>query len=260
MGTLALAGAAPVVTFLVPNAAEGVAAFAGAWVLVGRSLLAMAERRQLLLAVTMQEQFDTELFDLPWNEALAGHRLAAEDIADAARHVADDTALRDWYAETKEAPWPLDVLLCQRSSAVWGRRSHTDYALFLSVLTGAWFLVTIAMGLIANVSLGGYLIRLFLPSQPAFLDALDLIREHRRLAAKKHDIEILTDALWSAGCDEPARIQVEHCRNIQDLSYQLRRDGPQIPQWFYRRHRERDQRAMTVGVDRLLSQLPESNR
>ncbi len=254
-GTLLLAAAAPAVTFWVPGAADGVAAAAGAWVLAGRTVLSLAEQRQIQAGVTMQEQFDVDLFELDWNTSLAGPKAAAEDIADAARHITDDRGLRDWYASTGNAPWPMDVLLCQRSSAVWGRRAHYAYGLTVAMLGSAWFLAGIIMGLVAHLSLGGYLIKLFLPSQPAFLDTIDLARSHLRQSADKQTIELQADALWDQGCRTPGSVTSADCRAIQDQAYRLRRRGPRVAQWFYRSRRGRDQQAMEAAASQLLDQF-----
>jgi len=259
LGMLLLAAAAPVVTFWFPDAADGVAAAAGAWVLAGRTVLTIAEQRQTHAAVTIQEQFDVELFELDWNTSLAGPKAAAEDIADGARHIRDDSGLRNWYASAGNAPWPLDVLLCQRSSAVWGRRAHSAYGLTVATIGSAWFLAGIIMGLVAHLSLGGYLIRLFLPSQPAFLDTIDLARSHLRQSADKRTIEQQADALWEQGCREPGSVAPADCRAIQDQTYRLRRRGPRVAQWFYRSRRGRDQQAMEAAASQLLDQLDRSS-
>ena len=258
LGTVVLAAAAPAVTFWFPGAADGVAATAGAWVLAGRTLLALAEQRQIRAGVTMQEQFDVDLFGLPWNTSLAGPKAAAEDIADAARHITDDSRLRDWYAPTGDAPWPLDVLLCQRSSAVWGRRAHYAYGITIAALGSAWFLAGIIMGLAAHLTLSGYLIKLFLPSQPAFLDTIELSRSHLRQSADKQAIEQQADALWEKGCRRPTSVTAADCRAIQDQAYRLRRRGPRVAQWFYHLRRGRDQQAMEAAASQLLDQLATS--
>jgi hypothetical protein len=258
LGTVVLAAAAPVVTFWFPAAADGVAAAAGAWVLAGRTVLALAEQSQIRAAVTMQEQFDVDLFGLRWNTSLAGPKAAAEDIADAARHITDDSHLRDWYAPTGDASWPLDVLLCQRSSAVWGRRAHYAYGITVATLGSSWFLAGIIMGLAAHLTLGGYLISLFLPSQPAFLDTIELSRSNQRQSADKQAIEQQADAMWQKGCRKAASVTAADCRTIQDQAYVLRRHGPRVAQWFYRLRRGRDQQAMEAAASRLLDQLTTS--
>jgi hypothetical protein len=256
-GTLGLALAAPVITFWVPQFAEWVAAAAAFWVLVGRTVLVAAEDAEMRAGVTAQEQFDTEVFGLPWHETLAGRPLAPEDIVHASDHIKGDARAKkkNWYADTGDAPWPLSVVLCQRASAAWSRRAHQHYAVVLKIAAGAWFVAGIIMGLVAHVSLAGYLIKLFLPSQPAFLDAIELIRSHQSAGEQKTRVEAMADALWERGINDVGSVTVADCRSVQDHSYRLRRHSPQVAQWYYKWNRARDENAMRRATERKVAQL-----
>jgi hypothetical protein len=70
-----------------------------------------------LEAARVQKLYDTRLFHVPWNAALAGRPPVPDDVAAAARHIRDDTQYRRWYSiDLGDTPWPADVLLCQRQS------------------------------------------------------------------------------------------------------------------------------------------------
>jgi len=255
-GSIGFAAAAPVITFWWHSATVWVAVAAGAWVLIGRTVMNLAEQREVHLGATVQEQFDTDLFRMEWNGGLAGPKPTPEDVTDAARHVSNVDRLRNWYADTGQAPWPLDVVLCQRSSAVWGRREHAAYGKTVLALGVIWFAVGIVCGLAAHVTLGDYLLRLFLPSQPVFLDTIDLFVRHREQSSAKEAVEGAATSLWAKGVGDPGTIGPDACRQLQDQVYRIRRMGLQIPEWFYRLHRERNELAMTTAVGELLAQLP----
>lgn len=256
-GTLGLALAAPVITFWAPQAAEWVATVAAVWVVAARTVLVKGESAQMRSGVTAQEQFDTEVFGLPWHEALAGRPLAPEDVVHAADRMEGESRARkrNWYADTGSTPRPLDVILCQRASAVWSRRSHHQYAVLLSVAAASWFVAGIIMGVVADVSLSGYLIKLFLPSQPAFLDAIELIRSHSSAGRQKARIEQMTDQLWDQGVPDPTTVTIADCRSVQDHSYRLRRDSPQVAEWYYRLRRDSDESAMRRATERKVAEL-----
>lgn len=251
-GTVGLALAAPVVTILAPGSSAILGALAGGWVLVARTFLARREGDERRRAAVIQEQFDVELFGLPWNEGVTGKQVAPDDVADAARRV--DAAGLDWYPDADRLPWPVDVVLCQRGSAVWGRRTHAAYATVLAVAAASWFAAGVTLAAIRAMSLSAYLVGLFLPSQPAFLDAADLWQSHRRRAAAKLAIEACADELvdkHAAG----AVVTVDDCRALQDKTFLLRAEGPPVPGWFYRLRRGRDQHAMDAGVDAITQRI-----
>jgi hypothetical protein len=235
LGAFVLAAAAPAVALLVPATGDFLAAISAAWLVLGRTILTWLEQRGTGQAACTQELYDTSLFFLPWNTALAGRPPSPEDVAAAARHIKDDTPYRDWYSiDLGTTPWPGDVLLCQRQSMVWSRRDHHAYG--TAILAGGivWLTAGILVAVIRELTLASYLIKIFLPSSPAVLDSLELARAHWRHAAAREEVEHQIYDLWKAHQTSPAAIPVAQCREIQDAAFLLRRDGPRVPALFYR--------------------------
>jgi hypothetical protein len=250
-GSTAFVALGVLVTFRYQGAAEYLAAAAGAWILFARTLFDWFERRSFLWGAKAQEQFDTELFGLAWNDSLVGRRLSEEDIADAARHV-DPATLRDWYPlDVDEIAWPRNAALCQRSSAAWGRRTHAAYVWILTISVFGWLLVTIAIGVVEGASLSEYLIRLFLPSMPALMDGTDLARTHRQVAERRSHVEESAERLLLN-----VDTSQEDVRRLQDQIFEIRRQPPRVPNWFYRLRRQRDDRAMREAADALVARIP----
>lgn len=256
VGTVGLSLAGPVVVLAAPASGAWLGALAGAWTVLARTALGEFEQLNRRRGAGLQEAFDTRLFGLPWNAALAGRQPAPEDVADDADRVEQD-GLRDWYpAAAAQLIRPLDVLLCQRSSVVWGRRTHTAYAALLLALTAAWWLVCVVIAVFAELTLAAYLVGLFLPSMPALLDAGELWRAHRAQAHKKGSLEHDIDEVFAAARAAVRPPELTCCREIQDRIYLTRRVGPQAPRRFYRLRRDRDEAAMQRGAADVAGALP----
>lgn len=236
-GAVALA-ATPLLTWHLPDAADIVAAAAGLWLILSRGLLAWLEGRRVESAVNVQEYYDTQLFRLPWNTALAGSEPLPDDIVDAARKMNDNTDFDRWYrTDLNGVPWPADAFLCQRESAVWSRADHRGYGATLLWLAGILFAGTVVLGTVLQVQLGEYLIKLGLPITPALLDAVELGRIHLRFAGRREAlVRDLTD-VWKAYKHVRADLPVSECRRLQDEAYRLRRDAPRVPRWYYKLRR-----------------------
>jgi hypothetical protein len=205
----------------------------------------------------IQELWDTTLFGLDWNTELVGKRPAQEDIASASARVRGKRRERldNWYPRrVDEARWPVSALLCQRASAVWGRRRHATQGTGLVVATGGWLLATIIIGLAADVSLADYLIRLFLPSTPAIVDATDLARAHCDLSQRKQKIELASDGLLEEERSNGA-VDAQDCRRLQDQIFEVRRRTPRVAWSIYSLRRKSDNAAMEDAVDELLRLL-----
>ncbi len=256
-GTFVLAAAGPIVALFVAATSELVAAISAGWLVLGRTLLTWLEQRSTLDAARVQELYDTRLFHLPWNAALVGRQPTPDDIAAAARHIDDDTPYRNWYSiDLGDTPWPADVLLCQRQSAVWSRRDHRAYGTTVLIVGVLWFLIGLVIALVRDLTLADYLIKIFLPSAPAFLDSLDLARMQWQHAVARRHVEHKIHDLWNGFRTEPESLTVADCREIQDSAYLLRRDGPRVPDIIYRLRRRSSESATKAGTAILRADAP----
>ena len=140
VGTTAFGVVGVLIVIFDEDAAAYVGAAAGAWILVARTMFNWLERSAFDRGARAQEQFDTALFELPWNASIAGNRISDEDIADAVRRVGLNS-VRDWYPARADAlPWPRNVAVCQRASAAWGRgrTAPTPYSSPAQRSGGCW--------------------------------------------------------------------------------------------------------------------------
>lgn len=256
--TLTLALMAPLVLLFGPSLGATLGAIAGAWIFVSRLLLEPFRRDYQLKGATAQECFDCRVLGLPWNEALV-RPLPDEEISAASRAGRRSTKrveqAKDWYAATDfRLEWPRSVLMCQRSNAVWACRQHRTYGRVLASAAIAWFIVGIIVAVADGAALGTYLVTILLPSMPAFLDASELSRAHSSAARDREIIREQMDALLEAGTAEPQEI-----REIQDQLFRLRREAPQVPEWFYQVIRPGYEEDMRYAVDELIKRLDGGN-
>lgn len=79
---------------------------------------------------------------------------------------------------------------------------------------------------------------------PALLDVVDLSLAHREMSERKKGVEELLSQLWGKTLDGSANVTAQECRYVQDEVFKMRSVGLQIPQWFYRMNRSKDERTM----------------
>jgi hypothetical protein len=249
LGSAGLAVAGPIMGIVSLTAAAGVGAVASLWVLLTRLVLLPAEERHVDEGVRLQERFDTRLFNLRWPRSLAGRAPREEDIAEAANRLADDQRTQQqhaegWYPDI-DVPWPSNVLLCQWSSAAYGRRQHRAYANFLIAAITALTVGVVVFGAVTDMALTAWLLTFALPALPALLDLSELAGDHLRLGASKARLEDEHLApVWARELARPGCITTEDCRAIQDVLYRQRSLAVQIPEWFFWRRRERAEATM----------------
>jgi hypothetical protein len=223
--------ASPIVLLYKPDSGPLLGAIAGAWIFLARLVFEPVRQKLQTRGAIAQEAFDCNVLGLPWNDTLA-KPLSEEEIRGASksfRKAKVERRHRDWYPASVEMRWPRSVITCQRSNAVWGRRQHNAYAIFLVSLAAVWSVFGIILAVTHHTSLADYLTTIALPSLPALLDATELAKGHFRAARRRQLVEDQSDLLFH-------EINVTHSelREIQDRIFDLRRSAPPVADWFYK--------------------------
>jgi hypothetical protein len=258
-GAIVFAVAGPVAAVWSITATAYIAAAAGAWTVIVRVLLKRYESEAQHHAVRIHELFDAEVLGLPWSESLAGRKPAEEDVLKAARTVAYNAELTGridagWFPDTPGVPPPVDSLIAQRASAVWGRRQHKLYSRLVLWVLGLAFIAVVVMGFVLRMELSTWLIVFILPGLPALLDGVELSQGHTEQGARKREVETSIDDAWKKELHSPGSLTVQKCRQIQDAVFRIRLEPVQIPEWYYNRHRSGDEEVMQSAAENLAAQ------
>lgn len=233
--SVVLAVAAPPITLLVPHSDVVLAGVGFLWMLATYFPFRGLQQEKVTRAAKIQEQFDTELFGLPWNTMLAGQHVKPEVIFEAERVSHEDPQrFHNWYSDPGTLPYPLAVLLCQRANAVWDWRLRRHYATRVAWLIGAVLVADVLIGLLVRQSLDAFLFGLLIPTVPALQQGIETVLAHRESAAEKEELaERITD-LWEVSLRDPDVVTREQLRQIQDRIYILRKEGPLVPDRWYK--------------------------
>ncbi len=263
-GSVGLAAVAPFILFWQLEWKEEMALLGGLWVLVGYLVLEGLESRNKRRAANIQEQFDTNVLGLPWNETLVGRKVPLELIHSASRSFTGDRGrLRNWYPDTSGVPFPLDVLLCQRANLVWDWCLRRHYAWGIAVLTSICFGSGVALAATTGQTVNDYILGVFLPSLLAYLHGIEVSKSHFRTANEKEDLGAEATALWESGLKALGALSEQQCRRIQDRIFLLRKTGPLVPDKWYDWLRSRydvDMRLAALGLKDQLKNAMASKR
>ncbi|MEH7119840.1 S-4TM family putative pore-forming effector, partial [Neobacillus vireti] len=125
------------------------------------------EKTIIVRAAKIQEEFDTTLFQLPWNNLLVGSKITREIITDANLNFKGDRSrLQNWYANYNKDSDIQNVILCQRANLSWDWRLREAYCSFIMLLIIILFFGEAIYALVEQKSFYGYLVELFIPSIP----------------------------------------------------------------------------------------------
>ena len=251
-----LAILAPIVAVVKPDAEVFMAVVGAIWTLITYLPFRGVQREKVRQAATIQEQFDTHLFNLSWNEALVISPVRPELIRAAARRSKENPArFRDWYSDTGSLPYPLDILACQRQNSVWDWRLQSHYAAGVVWIGAGVLAVDVVLGLVLHQYLSNFLLSLFIPTLPVFSQAVETAIAHWEIAKDKEDTAFYIEGIWQERLRHAELVSRERCRQIQDKLFILRRDGPLVPDIWYRWLRHHYQAEADSAVEELRKQV-----
>lgn len=253
VGSAALFGAG-VILALLDNPSPTLGLIAAGYAVCARLVVRPESTRAHREAVTLQEQYETQAFGLPWNRPLAGRQLPQVDVEDlAGRGRTDPDRLRRWNVDGGGAPQAMRVLLWQLEGATWGRRDHRRCAVAMTATAVLSVATTVVVGFVRDASLTAYVSTLAVPALPWLLDLVDAARLHGQASTARERIEDDLNGLWLAVVSgaEPC-VTTAVLRANQDRLFANRLAFGRVPEWFYLCYRDRNERAFSAASRQML--------
>lgn len=243
--SIAFALISPFITFYTSDWATIIGSIGGTWALIAYLLKKLFENSNIEKAAKIQEEFDTSLFKISWNKVMAGEKISYEDINYAKRKFTGDTEkLKNWYSDILEFPYPVDVLLCQRSNLVWDWRLKSNYSIGIFIISLLYFIITIIISSVSDLKLSEYILGLFLPALSGYFIAIDEGVDHWKASRKRKNLEDKINDLSETALTDPSSLTLDSLRQIQDCIFEFRK-GPMVADsfyWFFRDQFENNMR------------------
>jgi hypothetical protein len=211
-------------------------------------------------AMLLQERFDTELFELPWNDQLGPVPLDEDVHHLAAKYKGTPDEKRDWYVNVSDLPLVYAIPICQRQNLAWDFQLRRTWGWAIGMVTIAWVVIGVVVALIADWSTRDLFIRWLVPSMPALVFGFEEARAHLSTASSKEQLARSTrrslDDLQPGEPDSALEAELSTAaRERQDEIARLRQEDTRVPQWFYKWRRPEDQMAADKAAANLRTRL-----
>lgn len=125
------------------------------------------------------------------------------------------------------------------------------------VVTVLWFGALVALSFLADLSLTQFMVGVFLPILPAFLDIGKYVFDIRRAARDRKDLaNSIEERLEGSG----GAIEGQNLMVWQGRLYELRRSTPEVPDFVYNLRRKANELAMHSVARQLAERARRSGR
>lgn len=192
-------------------------------------------------AANIQEQFDTQLFKLNWNQILCGNKAQLNDIVELARKSKRST-LVDWYSTdiTPNIRHSNAVLLCQDANLIWDLalrkkyKNHMVLFVLLYYIAFTIYLLHIDKTLVQTILL-------LSPTFPFLLFSFVNVSNISDLIKEKTDLSEVIKQLFDNFKNTQTEASNSQLRDIQNGIFSNRRRSEKIPTWYNDIYRSKQQ-------------------
>jgi hypothetical protein len=251
----------PAVSFIYPEAKGWAALYAIAVLLFDVVFLEPAVKRYQELGAKIQELFDTELLELPWNSHRAQSPPDPESIrslADAFKKRESTNRLLNWYpSDVGVIPLEYARFICQRANMRWDAALRRYFATFFVVLLMLLVFIVAGIALAMKWNASDIVVSLVLPILPSALKLVREGRKHSESASISERTKSMLESIWNAAIkgDVPSEQLREESRRLQDELYDRRKSSPTVPQWLYMRLRDDYERDMRFASGEMVKKV-----
>jgi predicted pore-forming effector associated with SMODS systems len=228
-----------------PTTVPAIGLAGAAWTAVYAIVLAPWTAFYQRTSATLQEMLDTELLELPWNRVGVGEQIPEDQVSNLKnRYRGDESRLRDYYL-IAAVPAPYDVLFCLEQNLGWGSKVRRRYAQLLLSVAVLWTVAGLIVGFVTGLRIPELVSGWFVPSLGLLLLCLDTYRAQLSNTRERTRVRDIVIAAYADPVGAPISAGPaweKFARQVQDLLFQMRRQQPRTPQWFFRRFHDRDKR------------------
>lgn len=212
-------------------------------------------------AAKIQELFDCDVLQLPWNGITVGEKPSVEQVHQNAEIYRSKhqgfTVLENWYClEADTVPLPVGRIICQRSNVWWDAELRGKFNAGVFTIAAVLFLVLFVLGLVGDLHLKTFFTKVVAPFLPMLLFSSRQFMHNRKTIERLSSLRVSADAAFQQAknrSNSPAVLD-DTARRLQDNIFQHRKSSPLIFDWFYRCFRTPDEALMNVSCRELVQQ------
>jgi hypothetical protein len=196
------------------------------------------QKDRLKRGAKLQEQFDTDVFGLPWNRFVTGAQVEHEDVRRlSAKPLSKkrEAHFQAWYEVcVGRLPLHLARLIGQRTNISYDARLRRRYGGWLLTLTLLFGVALLYVGLYKGLQFPDLIMTLVVPFLPMLTWALRERMQQANAAISLTNLNGEWDKIWTKalGGADAAALTAES-RALQDSIYQHRERSPLVFDWVY---------------------------
>jgi hypothetical protein len=209
----------PFLTLKYPNYQKAINAFGVLWT-ASYLLTEVYRKNKTTQGAIIQEQFDTELYNIKWNEVLCKDKANIDTIQDLASKYSKND-LQNWYSTKIDNTLPneISILLCQRINFSWEISQRQKFVTFLSIIAILYYGIYIVIGFKNNVGFFDLLVMLSPSISFLVYSVLNVISLRSHVKSKNETLKFIDKELEKFKQSRTSLPTSETLRQIQNVIF-----------------------------------------
>lgn len=208
-------------------------------------------------ASRIQQLFDCELFDLPWNEPLCGEQPTHEEIYKA-KTGKSINKLHNWYEPVIESlKHEYAIVVCMHTNVLYDRNIRNIYHKIIYITMLVLPLIVFLFGIINNNDMLDWLTNSLIPFTPLMAWCLDIHKHNIENLKALTRIEKLINITFSK-VKKKGKIAIKELSVIQDLIFVHRNTAYPIPNILYKIMRNRLEKTTNYSINQICEEIAKS--
>lgn len=191
-------------------------------------------------AAIIQEAFDCDVLELPWNTLKASNRPDPELVKEQSEKykmwASKMPPLENWYSvAVADLPNYIGRVACQRSNCWWDAKQRRRYAAWIISSVAIIFAVVFVFALLNGLTIVNFVLKVIVPLSPAFLLGFRQFKEQTDAADRLDRLKEHAESVWDQALSGKAKDKVTaSSRNLQDEIFENRRKSPLVFDFIFR--------------------------
>ena len=196
-------------------------------------------------AAKIQEQFDTDVFQLEWDNINVGSKPDTGLIFNKSKKFdkknPNYTGFSNWYTlKAASFRYPESIVFCQQQNLYWDSSLRKDIVLLSKITLAAIIVIICALGVYNDFSLRNLVTNVVLLLLPICLFFCKIITEHNETIKEMERLRDINESLIETIVSNTSTSTdfLSKCRQLQTAIYNHRKSARPIPNWLHKKRKD----------------------
>jgi len=195
----------------------------------------------------IQEEFDCNVYELVWNKVNSGSKADKTFINNQVKAYRPNpkSPIENWYdIDLEGLSQERAILLCQETNLWYDANLRTKFIKQIKYVLASLIAISVLIGVFSNLPLGLFILYMVAPLLPAIVLTIKIYKENEKSVSLSEELKKEVFDLK----DQPQDPSKNQLRQIQDKIFCNRKDGPLVPEHFYRKARPDLEEGMKINA------------